>query len=101
MATAASTQWYEARRYRAWALRKQGWKQCDIADALGVTPGAVSQRLKTARQDGKAALAAQPRSGAPPRLSKRDLWLLPDLLSHGLKRMAFRVSYGPARVWAG
>lgn len=94
MATATSTQWYEARRYRAWALRKQGWKQCDIADALGVTPSAVSQWLKTARHEGQAALAAQPRSGAPRRLSKRDLWLLPDLLSHGAEAYGF-----PGELW--
>ena len=91
MATAGSTQWYEARRYRALALRQKGWKQCDIADALGVTSGAVSQWLKTARVAGEAALAAQaqPRSGAPRRLSKQDLWLLPDVLSHGAEAYGF------------
>lgn len=89
MATATSTQWYEARRYRAAALYEQGWKQCDIAAALGVTSGAVSQWLKIAREAGRMALAAQARSGAPRRLSKQDLWLLPDLLSHGAEAYGF------------
>lgn len=89
MAIAALTQWYEARRYRAAALHEQGWKQCDIAAALGVTRGAVSQWLKTAHEAGPTALAAQARSGAPRRLSKQDLWLLPDLLSHGAEAYGF------------
>ena len=35
--------WREGRRLRAWELHQQGWKQKDIAAALGVTPGAVPQ----------------------------------------------------------
>jgi hypothetical protein len=35
-------EWGEGRRRRAWELKQQGWKQQDIAAALGVTPGAVS-----------------------------------------------------------
>ena len=34
---------FEARRFRAWELKQQSWKQSLIAQALGVTPGAVSQ----------------------------------------------------------
>ena len=30
--------WREGRRQRAWELKQQGWKQQDIAAALGVTP---------------------------------------------------------------
>ncbi len=35
--------WREERRERAWNLKEQGWKQKDIAVALGVSEGAVSQ----------------------------------------------------------
>ncbi len=35
--------WKEGRRLRAWELWQQGWKQKDIATALGVSKGAVSQ----------------------------------------------------------
>ena len=48
--------WKEARRLRAWELVRQGWKQTDVAAALGVTRGAVSQWVSQARQGGVAAL---------------------------------------------
>ena len=35
----------EYRRFRAWELRQEGWTQRRIAEALGVTQGAVSQWL--------------------------------------------------------
>jgi len=48
--------WREGRRLRAFELKEQGWKQTEIADALGVTEGAVSQWMKRARQEGVQAL---------------------------------------------
>lgn len=36
--------WSKDRRFRAYELHQHGWKQQDIAAALGVTPGAVSQQ---------------------------------------------------------
>src|SRR5258705_111278 len=44
--------WREERRKRAWALKQQGWLQKDIAAALGVSAGAVSQWLTRAREAG-------------------------------------------------
>ena len=41
--------WKEGRRLRALALHEQGWQAIRIAEALGVTRGAVSQWLKAAR----------------------------------------------------
>lgn len=35
--------WKEIRRKRALEMKQQGWKQCQIAAALGVTAAAVSQ----------------------------------------------------------
>ena len=49
--------WKEARRLRAWELVQQGWKQKDVAAALGVTKGAVSQWVSQARQGGRGGLA--------------------------------------------
>ena len=40
--------WREARRFRAFELKQDGWKQIDIAEALGVSEGAVSQWMKKA-----------------------------------------------------
>ncbi|WP_220196755.1 helix-turn-helix domain-containing protein [Ktedonospora formicarum] len=37
---------------RAWDLWQQGWKQKEIANALGVTKGAVSQWIKRGREEG-------------------------------------------------
>ena len=44
--------WREERRKRAWKLKEQHWKQQDIAKALGVSEGAVSQWLKRGREGG-------------------------------------------------
>src|SRR5216684_9248485 len=48
----ARLDWREGRRRRAWELKQAGWKQQDIAAALGVTSGAVSQWLARARAQG-------------------------------------------------
>lgn len=56
----------EYRRLRAYELKEQGWKQKDIAAALGVTEGAVSQWLKRAREEGgRGALRRRTRRGNP------------------------------------
>lgn len=55
--------WLEGRRRRAWELKQQGWKQEDIARALEVTPGAVSQWMRRAREGGMGALHHPPAKG--------------------------------------
>ena len=63
--TAPPKDWREARRLRAWDLHQQGWKQGRIAEALGVTQGAVSQWLARARDGGMQALYSRSPPGAP------------------------------------
>src|SRR5439155_7348025 len=75
--------WREGRRFRAWELHQQGWKQRDIAAALGVTQGAVSQWLTRARTAGPLALRHQPPPGRQPRLSATQRAQLPGLLAQG------------------
>jgi transposase len=76
--------WREERRKRAWALKQQGWLQKDIAAALGVSAGAISQWLKRAREgSGVAALAAQPSPGMTPRLGAEQRAQLRALLARG------------------
>ena len=41
--------WKEARRLQAWHLKQTGWSQRRIAEALGVSEGAVSQWMIRAR----------------------------------------------------
>src|SRR5579859_127798 len=87
--------WLEGRRRRAWELKQQGWKQQDIAAALGVTPGAVSQWLKRAReQGGPEALRRHPAPGRQPRLTAEQLTQLPALLAPGPEAYGFR-----GQVW--
>jgi len=112
----APTDWREGRRQRAWELHQQGWKQKDIAAALGVTQGAVSQWVKRGRDGGVEALRRRPAPGSSPRLSAEQRTHLVDALAQGApafgvlgevwttKRIAaiikelFNVSYHPAHV---
>jgi transposase len=90
MDTHKATDWREVRRRRAWDLKQRGWKQCDIAVALGVTEGAVSQWLKQAREQGEASLAARKASGRPPQLTAAQRQQIPALLAKGAEAYGFR-----------
>jgi transposase len=79
---------------RAWELHEQGWKQKDIAEALGVSEGAVSQWLKKAKTQGTEALRHQPPPGATPKLSPEQQAQLPALLDRGAEAFGFR-----GQVW--
>jgi transposase len=81
--------WKEGRRLRALDLHEQGWKGTRIAEALGVTRGAVSQWLKTARAGGRAALRRQPRGRQAPRLTAAQRAQLPTLLAPGAESYGF------------
>ena len=82
--------WREGRRLRAWELKQEGWPQQRIADALGVSKGAVSQWMKRARQGGVEALKRRPAPGAPPRLSEEQRAEVPKLLERGAQAHGFR-----------
>jgi transposase len=90
MDTNRATDWREVRRRRAWDLKQQGWKQRDIAEALGVTEGAVSQWLKRAREHGEEGLAARRAAGRPPRLTPAQRQQIPALLAKGAEAYGFR-----------
>jgi transposase len=90
----AQLDWREGRRQRAWELKQQGWKQQDIATALGVTPGAVSQWLKRGREQGVEGLRRHPAPGRQPRLSTAQLAQLPALVERGAEAYGFR-----GQVW--
>jgi len=90
MAKRKPQDWREARRLRAWELKGQGWKQNKIAEALGVTPGAVSQWLTRAESEGVAALHRRKAGGPKPRLGDEQLAELPTLLAKGAEAYGFR-----------
>jgi transposase len=85
-----ASDWREGRRLRAFELKKRGWKQTEIADALGVTEGAVSQWMKRAREEGVEGLRHKPPPGATPRLSEQERAQLPELLARGAQTHGFR-----------
>jgi transposase len=85
-----ATNWREGRRLRALELKHEGWKQRDIADALGVTKGAVSQWMKRVKEEGIEGLRRKPPPGARPRLSEEQHERLPELLDRGAEAYGFR-----------
>lgn len=108
--------WREGRRLRALDLHEQGWLGNEIAEALGVTAGAISQWLARARAGGREALRTHPPPGPTPKLTAAQRAELPGILAKGAeaydfvgdvwttKRVAvvikrvFGVSYHPAHL---
>jgi transposase len=85
----APTTWREGRRLRAWELFQQGWPQRQIAQALGVSEGAVSQWLTEARHAGTTALHSRPHPGPQPRLSPEQQARVRALLRQGAVALGF------------
>jgi transposase len=82
--------WPEGRRLRAWELHQHGWTQQQIAHALGITQGAVSQWLTRARLQGVDALRDHPPPGAAPLLTTEQHAQLVALLLEGAEAFGFR-----------
>src|SRR5688572_23582011 len=83
-------EWLEGRRLRAVELAEAGWKQKAIAEALGVSEGAVSQWMKRAREGGREALKRHPAPGAASKLSTEQLARLPTVLERGAEAYGYR-----------
>lgn len=84
------TDWKETRRWRALELKREGWSHEEVAEALGVTKGAVSQWMKRVAEEGEAGLCARAHKGAVPRLSAAAKARLPELLAHSAEAYGFR-----------
>lgn len=82
-ATITPKNWREARRMRALALKKKGWKNSAIAEALGVSNPTVTYWFK--QGDSLDAMREKPRSGRPPKLSKEHKKQLEEMLIEGSK----------------
>jgi transposase len=75
-------------------LKRRGWYQRDIAEALDVSEEAVSRWLARARADGPESLRARPAPGHPPRLTPDQVRSIPEFLWHGPEAYGFR-----GQVW--
>jgi transposase len=82
--------WQEARRKRAFELKQHGWKPWEIAEALGVSPAAVSQWLAKVCAHGVEAWRAKRRPTGPLKRTGDQWRLIPELLSHGAEAYGFR-----------
>jgi transposase len=76
-------------------LKRRGWLQRDIADALGAREEAVCRRLSRATDGGPDALLARPGPGRPPKLPDARRRLVPEFLWRGPEAYGFR-----GQVWA-
>jgi transposase len=85
-----SRDWKEMRRERALALKQAGWRQCEIAAALDVTPAAVSQWMRCVHEHGEQALKAHPHAGAVAKMTKEEQSSVPELLRQGAEAYGFR-----------
>ena len=94
--TSSPQDWHEGRRLRAWTLKQQGWKQRDIAYALGVTESAVSQWVRRARTEGVESLRRVPHPGGPSKLRPYQQLALLEMLRMGAETFGFR-----GAVWTG
>lgn len=85
--------WHEGRLLRGWELKQQGWRQKEIAEALGVSESAVSQWCRRARAGGAEALRRGPTPVLP--LTRDHLAAISRITDGG--RLVFRVQERPFR----
>src|SRR4051795_11488956 len=88
-ATFIPADWREWRRLRAWQLERQGWRQRAIAEALGVREETVCRWLARATDYGPQSLRTRSAPGRPPRLSRRQMDLIPEFPWHGAEAYGF------------
>src|SRR5919106_3442436 len=85
-----ATNWREGRRLPAWELFQGGWHQQRIAEALGVSKGAVSQWLSWAKADGPQALHHRKPPGRRSKLTHQQRLQLLELLVQRPQALGFR-----------
>jgi transposase len=93
--------WQTQRRVRAVELHRQGWQQKTIAEALGVTKGAVSQWIKRANavpaEQQAEALRVRKSNGRPPAIGREQRHPLEALVERGPQTFGFAGEVWTAR----
>jgi transposase len=82
--------WREYRRLRAWEMHRQGYKQREVADALGLTQSAVSRIITRGEQGGVAALQHHKPPGRRAQLSGEQQEQLLAELAQGAEAHGFQ-----------
>src|SRR6476469_8034482 len=90
----ASPKVAEFRRLRAWELKEAGWTQREIARALGVTDGAVSQWMQRGRDGGREGLRRRKAPGGKRKLTLDQRAQIPALVAQGAEAFGFE-----GQVW--
>lgn len=83
----------EYRRFLALQMHGQGLKQAQIAKALGVSEGAVSQWFKAVKEQGVEALKSHPAPGQTPLLSVEQKQQLAAMLEQNAEVFGFRGNF--------
>ncbi|MDX1932073.1 MAG: helix-turn-helix domain-containing protein, partial [Capsulimonadales bacterium] len=85
--------WQTERRLRAVELYQKGWQQKLIAEALGVTKGAISQWIKRAKdlppEEQRHALTVKKSPGRPPKVTEQHRKRLTQLVDQGPAAFGF------------
>src|SRR5690348_12083868 len=83
----------EWRRFQALHLKNdEGWRRCEVAEALGVTERSVNRWLTISRDRGREGLRSAPIPGRPSDLSPAQRQRIPEFLWHGPEAYGFRGS---------
>jgi len=74
---------YEYLRFRSWELHQKGWKQNQIAEALGVNQCTISKWIRKASTQGIAALHTKKAPGPKAKLNQENIILLKKHIQAG------------------
>lgn len=79
----------EERRMRGFEMLKRRVSQSEVARRFGVTRGAVFHWARTIQEEGKRGLRARKHTGRNPKLERKLLKKVPDLLLRGAEAYGF------------
>jgi len=90
MAASVSREACEYRRIQGLRLLEKGWSQRKVAEALGVTQGAVSQWLARYKSGGDEGLRLRKAKGRESRLTPEQQQALLELMAYGAEAFGFQ-----------